>query len=187
MYVKELRRNHSKIIYVSELKHDTPVKEVWQKVRAIKSSYIPQTYPFIENNTFITDPREKANCLVTWFAGVASLDRYEVPVDFVQTIEEAKNNNNFEDYNSDLTMLELEETLQRAKNTAAGKDQISNKMLKILPENIKNELLMIFNKCFTDGVCPSAWKKGLVVPILKPGKPEELVSSYRPISLIMYR
>ncbi|CAB0040704.1 unnamed protein product [Trichogramma brassicae] len=60
----------------------------------------------------------------------------------------------------------------------------------VIPEALKNALVILpeitnlFNKCLASGKIPSAWKKGAVVPILKPEKDEALAKSYRPICLL---
>ena len=170
--------------YVSEIKYDTPMKEIWEKIRAIKSNFVPQTYPLCENDNFLTDPVDKANCLLKAFKGLATLDKYSVPTDFNQTIREAKNNDSPVEYNSEITIFELEEALANIKNTSPGKDKIPNKLLKIIPDNIKHELLDLFNMSYSEGIVPVAWKQGVIIPILKPEKPEEIASSYRPITLL---
>ena len=45
-------------------------------------------------------------------------------------------------------------------------------------------LITIYNKLwsFRDNL-PDEWKKAIIVPILKPNKPANLVSSYRPMAL----
>jgi hypothetical protein len=39
------------------------------------------------------------------------------------------------------------------------------------------------NKSWREGVCPQTWKDAVIVPILKPGKPECQLDSYRPTAL----
>ena len=45
-------------------------------------------------------------------------------------------------------------------------------------------LTHIFNLSYNTAKIPSIWKHSIVVPILKPGKPASLGTSYRPISLL---
>ena len=47
-------------------------------------------------------------------------------------------------------------------------------------------IVKFFNKCWTKGCIPSAWKEAVVVPVQKPGKPADLTSSYRGIALICH-
>ena len=46
--------------YVSSLSHDTPIGKVWNKVKAFKSSYTPQTYPIEINGAPILSSVDKA-------------------------------------------------------------------------------------------------------------------------------
>jgi hypothetical protein len=45
-------------------------------------------------------------------------------------------------------------------------------------------MLDIFNKSWREGVCPQSWRDAVIVPILKPGKPQGQLASYRLIALM---
>uniref|UniRef100_A0A2C9LMS3 Endonuclease/exonuclease/phosphatase domain-containing protein n=1 Tax=Biomphalaria glabrata TaxID=6526 RepID=A0A2C9LMS3_BIOGL len=47
----------------------------------------------------------------------------------------------------------------------------------------KRKLLQIFNASWKSGRIPNIWKKAIMIPILKHGKPRNKLDSYRPISL----
>ncbi|CAB0034373.1 unnamed protein product [Trichogramma brassicae] len=85
---------------------------------------------------------------------------------------------------ADFTCREVWNAMQR--NTS-GKSPGAD---LVIPEALKNALIILpeitdlFNKCLASGKIPSAWKKGVVVPILKPEKDEALAKSYRPICLL---
>ncbi|XP_018403997.1 PREDICTED: RNA-directed DNA polymerase from mobile element jockey-like, partial [Cyphomyrmex costatus] len=64
-------------------------------------------------------------------------------------------------------------------NSAPGLDQISYRIIKLLPLGFESCLLSIFNEILSQGVFPDSWKTSLVVLIPKPGS-----SSVRPISLM---
>ncbi|XP_052744245.1 probable RNA-directed DNA polymerase from transposon BS [Bicyclus anynana] len=70
------------------------------------------------------------------------------------------------------------------KKKAPGPDTISNKALKLLPVQIINLLVNIFNVLLAHCAFPDAWKEATVIGIHKPGKPRDLPTSYRPISLL---
>lgn len=67
---------------------------------------------------------------------------------------------------------------------APGYDQIDATLLKHLPKKGIMLLTAIFNACLRLSYFPSQWKIAQVVMILKPGKPAQETSSYRPISLL---
>lgn len=56
-------------------------------------------------------------------------------------------------------------------------------MLAHLSEPAVEALLGLFNKVWVTGNIPEAWKKAIIIPFLKPGKPPTSPSSYRPIAL----
>ena len=91
--------------------------------------------------------------------------------------------NNAESYNAPFTLQELTDSLKQAKNTAPGPDEIHYELLKHLPEESRKVLLDIFNKIWTEGVFPDAWREATIIPLPKPGKDPTNPSSYRPIAL----
>ena len=56
-------------------------------------------------------------------------------------------------------------------------------MIKHLPLNIINSLLIVFNNALNYRYFPSIWKCAKLLPILKKGKDPSTPTSYRPISL----
>ena len=84
-----------------------------------------------------------------------------------------------------ISTAQVREAIKKAKNSKAlGPDDISPIMLKHLgPKGIRF-LTNIFNTCVNTATIPSIWKVGRIIPLLKPGKPADEGSSYRPISLL---
>jgi hypothetical protein len=66
---------------------------------------------------------------------------------------------------------------------AEGPDGLAPLFLKNLGEVSRSFRLDTFNKSWREGVCPQAWKDTVIVPILKPGKPEGQIDFYRPRAL----
>ncbi|GFR91035.1 Pol-like protein [Elysia marginata] len=64
-----------------------------------------------------------------------------------------------------------------------GPDNITNEMLAHLGFQAKRKILGLFNTSWKTGLVPSNWKKAILIPILKVGKPKNKGNSYRPISL----
>ena len=85
---------------------------------------------------------------------------------------------------ANLSLKELMDSLKLLKpKQAPGTDKISNDMLIHLGPLAKKKLLQIFNASWKSGKIPTIWKKAIMIPIPKPGKPRSQVDSYRPISL----
>ena len=85
--------------------------------------------------------------------------------------------------NEDFTMVELERAMKRLKSKAVGQDRVHNDMLKNLSPKNRIHLLHLFNSLYANSFVPDSWKIAIIIPLLKPGKPANEASSYRPISL----
>ena len=80
--------------------------------------------------------------------------------------------------------LELSTAIsQLSTSTSLGPDRITYPHLTHLPQSALHFLLYIFNLSWSTYTFPSTWKQSTIIPILKPGKPSDSPSSYRPISL----
>ncbi|GFR95478.1 RNA-directed DNA polymerase from mobile element jockey [Elysia marginata] len=81
-------------------------------------------------------------------------------------------------------MEELEGALKVMQNgRSPGPDNITNEMLAYLGFQAKRKILGLFNTSWKTGLVPSNWKKAILIPILKVGKPKNKGNSSRPISL----
>jgi hypothetical protein len=81
-------------------------------------------------------------------------------------------------------MEELVSSLKVGKTKGAeGPNGLTPQFLKNLGEVSRSFKLDTFNKSWREGVCPQSWRDAVIVPILKPGKPEGQIDSYRPIAL----
>lgn len=67
---------------------------------------------------------------------------------------------------------------------ASGHDFISNKILKNLSNKLFLSLNHIYNSMLRLSYFPSIWKIAVVILLPKMGKPKNVASSYRPISLL---
>ena len=85
---------------------------------------------------------------------------------------------------SPFSSLELSTAIsQLSTSTSSGPDQITYPLLFHLPQSALHFLLYIFNLSWSTHTFLSVWKQSTIIPILKPGKPSDSPSSYRPISL----
>ena len=49
--------------YISSITHNTPSSQIWNKIKAFRSTYVPQTYRLEKNGTAILTAHEKANLM----------------------------------------------------------------------------------------------------------------------------
>jgi hypothetical protein len=68
--------------------------------------------------------------------------------------------------------------------TSPGYDPITDKILEQLPPNGIKYITHLFNTSLLLGYFPNQWKVAQIILLLKPGKPPNDPSSYRPISLL---
>lgn len=85
--------------------------------------------------------------------------------------------------NKELTLCELDNSL-RKRDTTPGIDNCSYSMLFNLPRSAKLYLLHIFNLIMCTGSVPIQWRYIRLLPITKPGRDPQLLSSFRPIALM---
>ena len=69
-------------------------------------------------------------------------------------------------FDADISRAELMLAIRSLKsNKAVGIDDLPAEVLK--SDNLLDTLHALFNKCFTTGIIPSAWKQGIINPIPK--------------------
>ena len=93
------------------------------------------------------------------------------------------NHTNKEHYNKPFSKKELSRAIQATKNSAPGREKIQNEMLKLLPPEGLDSLLVLYNKLWQQGYFPENWLEFTRIPISKPGKDPTNPSNYRPIAL----
>ena len=183
--LKKNKRNSFKK-FITDIKYDTPTGEVWKKFRSLKGYTPDPLTPILSGSDLLLNPEEKVEAFVDHYMTVSNLTPssavQEIP-DFHRIEEEAKVDCTRE-YNSDITIGEMNNALSKCRDTSPGKDNITYLLVKNLNHDTYRELLRIFNQCFSLGEFPSTWKEGLIVPIKKPSKPPEELKSYRPITLL---
>ena len=69
-------------------------------------------------------------------------------------------------------------------NKAPGYDGINGKLIKELPNKAIRFITILMNSAIRLNYFPNQWKVAQIILINKPGKQPELVTSYRPISLL---
>ncbi|XP_072400837.1 uncharacterized protein [Diabrotica undecimpunctata] len=155
------------IKWCSNLSKNTSSKEIWSQANKMNRKSYNTTKPF--NDTLLDD----------FFNRVSPPWVQHSPT---QPTQSHHSNNYF--LLKPFTKTELDFALKNRINTSPGIDHVKYSMLINLPEVAKIHLLHIFNDIIKINKVIDFFKNILFVPILKPGKDLNFVSSYRPISLL---
>ena len=155
-----------------ELRPDDPSS--WRTVASVLSPRPLALEAIVENDRVVTRTQH-ANRLAHFFAGksrrhphATAPERPPPPTAPFRPITK-------EELSAALSTL--------ATHSAAGPDNVHNDSLIHLPPIGTRMLLSIMNKSLSRGIVPSSWRQGTIIPLLKPQKPANELSSYRPITL----
>lgn len=182
--IKTKRKREKFELFISEIHYDTPPTIVWRKVKALKGYTSTDSSPIENGGQFSVAAKEKADLFAHSFQTVSTSGN-RTPIDnFDNILSNALKNTENTNYNREITLQELNDALSQSRNSAPGEDDVSYLLLKNLDTSTLEEFLAILNQCYIVGQMPESWKSGLVIPILKPGKPKTCVKSYRPIALL---
>ena len=132
--------------------------------QASKPRNKPLNNPDDPDNPLVTD-KQKAERLGDHYQHVSS-DAFLDPnfAETKRTTEEKESHlfeqepTNIEDYNSPITLKELNQALNNKKDSSPGHDNITYSMLKNLPHNYKEEITRLFNQIWTEGKIPKKYK-----------------------------
>ena len=104
----------------------------------------------------------------------SSQEHYSRQFQKVKNLQEKRplkfHSDNSESYNLLFSLLELQDALHQAHDTAVGPDEIHYQMLKHLPEVSLCLVLEIFNNIWQTGCFPSDWSEAIIIPFPKPDK-----------------
>lgn len=174
--------------FVKSINSSTPMNEVWNKVKSISGTKPLHGIPYVQvNDQYVSNAHDITEAFGRTYAEQSSDKNFTDKFLAYKKLEESKpleiQEVGNDSINIPISKSEMENALAHMKNTAAGPDDIPVIFLKHLPPTAKDHLLAIFNIIWQQRQFPLIWKKALVIPILKPGKPKNDPASYRPISL----
>lgn len=154
--------------YLSKMSSNTPISEIWTKLRAIKGIKTQQIIPALvkDDKCITTNKLEIAELLATTFQTNSSNSNYtqsfithkeateshtsEIP----STTEEEPSTISL--LNSPFKLKELLFYVNKCTNTSPGPDGIPNILIAKLPLEALNHLLHIFNSIWMHNVFPDA-------------------------------
>ena len=140
---------------------------------------IPVIPPLFHNNKIVTDFKEKAELFNSFFAKQCSFIKNDSKLPPRLHFLTDKHLSTVKFVNTDI--LKIVQNLK--PNKAHGHDKISIQVLKICGNSLCRPSELIFNDCLVNGIVPSVWKKGNIVPVHKKNDKQSL-NNYRPISLL---
>jgi ribonuclease HI len=180
-------KQQSWIDFLDELELNPDTTKVWSTIRSLSGtpdSAAPNE-AMVHNGVTYTTNSKKADLFAKHYASVSRLTFNKDDRAKHRELKKEINNlpNNLEEC-EDLTLSELEAAIKATNSKgAAGGDQIPPTFLKNLGTKSMQFLLDMFNESFKTAVIPQAWRSGVIIPILKAGKPASKLESFRPISL----
>ncbi|KAG5876142.1 hypothetical protein JTB14_021075 [Gonioctena quinquepunctata] len=153
-YLQNKSKKESWSNFVNSISSETPMAEIWDKIRAIKGKGFCPTSPVLMiNGEAVSGEENIAEEMAIHFESTSSTEKYE---DTLHKEEKERNYLDFKTdsdlpYNAPFCLNELNHVLSSMENTAAGIDQIPYEMIKELPENMKIQLLNLFNEIWKQG------------------------------------
>ena len=158
-------------------------KGFWSYVKQItgkiKASAVPDLeVPQDNGSVTVTSDAEKASALNQHFAKQSRLENCPVSFPDLPSPSELSPDSFL------TTPAEVFDVLSDLKSgKVPGLDELPPKLLRLCARGISGSLCTLFNRSFSEGCMPSAWKEALVVPVYKAG-PRSCPSNYRPIALL---
>ena len=172
--------------YTNSITAHTPPGETWKFLISFKGKTGPTSGPLHHRNGIAFTKEERAEVHGKYFkTALTKKNNLVYTQNQLNNIERAAAVEDEDNHNSRLTREELERSIKNLDDEKAyGSDEIHNQFLKNLPPTKVTELLGMFNRSWTRGEVPKEWKKGIILPFLKPGKEKHLPENYRPITLL---
>ena len=165
----------------------TNLKNTWKGIRNIISLKQPNNCKInllSHNNENITDPKKMADIFNDYFSTIAQKTKSNIKnsyKSFKDFLINPTGNTFFLEPCSPDEIKNLITSMNHNKST--GPNSIPVRILKLLNNDISNQLADIFNLSFSTGIFPSQLKLAKIIPIHKK-ESKLLCSNYRPISLL---
>ena len=143
---------------------------LWKTIHGLSNRASPHTLntSITFNNKIATTPKHIANCFTK---------------QFTNTVKRATHKT--QGYNITLTTSHVQEAIKQSKNNdSQGPDKLNIRHLKHIGPLGLAFLTSMFKTALNKKIIPHTWKLANIVPIPKPNKDTDKVTSYRAISLL---
>lgn len=153
---------------------------LWKATKKLKRPQVAQPAIRCKNGMWARSDQEKADTFASHLAQVFTPYPPEDSADLAEVSEDQT------EYPAIKFTLKEVRSMIKAINPkkAPGFDLVTGKMIKELPEKGVRYFTYIANAIMRIGYFPEKWKLAQITMIVKPGKNNTLVESYRPISLL---
>ena len=185
--IREAKKQYFDRIFTA---YQSDMKKTWRTInetlnRNKKNGDLPTT--IFHDDVQLSDAKEIATTFNTYFANIGKKlaaninDNDNTFNDFQQYLDTpAETSLKF----NCITENETMKAIDRLENkSSSGHDGISNKLLKLVKNELKKPLTLIINQIITTGTFPEAFKISKITPLYKKGD-HSLLTNYRPISLL---
>ena len=172
--MKETFREEKKNVFWEKFTTLKANNEVWGLLKNSKRSPQASTNTILtsDDGTELKTDRQKAEAFVKRYAKVS---RRTGPIPKKYPVNGAASR--------PLTWDEFCVSLAKmSKGKAVGPDELPIEAVINLPESAQRTLLAAMNDSYLRGDVPLIWRRGCIIPILKPDEPATDVGSYRPVT-----
>ncbi|MCP3868914.1 MAG: hypothetical protein GY703_12615, partial [Gammaproteobacteria bacterium] len=170
------------------LNKDSSNRTLWAKVRKLRSAGVEPHHPLTTAAGQVGTPSNIAKELNRQYAEV---NMRPTPIPGDDQIRDQATANRIrvppmaDDMESPFSLDQLKAVIDATqKGKAAGPDGIHIEMVKHVSDFGLSVLTEIMNESWITGDDPPEWKKAIIRPIPKSGKPRSSAKGYRPISLL---
>ena len=167
--------------FLSSIKSKAPSNKFWRKIKNLKTKISNPEIVIKSNNIFLTNRKLVANALAEDFSSRGCNNSPDMTNSPPPLFDYNQNHN----YNTNFNITELNRALINNSSNTPGPDNIPPALINKLNDTNRKKLLNILNFFWNNGI-PNSWKISNIIPLLKPSKPPNNTSSYRPISLTNY-
>ena len=167
-------------------KHKSNLKKTWQIMKDVinrkRKTSTPPDY-FDINGEYITDKDKISNGFNKFYVNVGPNLCKSLPKHNVNPMSYLKQRNSNSMFVVPTNDTEIEEIVLSLKDSAAGWDGLSAKILKQSIDHVKLPLTKVFNLSLSCGYFPTELKLAKVLPLFKADS-KVLFSNYRPVSVL---
>ena len=162
---------------------DPGSKQLWNTIKGLGDKPIqPDNQSISFNNRSTIDAKDMANNFNKQYTPTIDKKPEQVFRNILRRMKKKPKHNRTQVV---FTPAQVQEAIRKAKSSKAiGPDGISPIMLKNLGPHGFKFLSTIYNKSMKDSVIPNIWKTAQIIPLLKPGKPADQGTSFRPVSIL---